>query len=413
MDKEAIAKMQTTLSGMKTKAEEVKAGAKDVEPSSTSQTILDTLTKKILGETGAVSSQQTGIEKMMSEAVASAQGIREAGAKRIGMEAEEGAVTIRERGEQRLTSAQERRGAVGFNPAALKKIQDDTTKQLADLDKRKDQALLENNTALADKISNLQLKAIDFQQKAEQQQFSNLMGMAGLGVDIEREERMESQFTQNLNLQKEQLERNKQSDMAAIALEWGETIREDDTLESLVNRIKPKADAKRRAELAKLVDENTQIDMTNQMDSFLWTAIQDGKTPFEAANDTIFELEDAGFKPTRADWFNAVQRAETYEMMMLQEQESTRKDYDLQVQANLLMATELFGGAQGQAVGGQTTPQTTSGRGMLGTILNELRLVPQRETQPTKTGDRKPDYKFEVAGEEGVFFDTAFGGYAI
>jgi len=310
MDKDKIAQMQDTLAGMKTKAEGVKSGLVDVGKTtshSTQQSVLDVLTKKMLGDGGAVSSADTGIDKFLRETKASAEALRESSASRIEMEAEEQAGLISKAGEQRLTSAQERRGAMGFNPAALKAIQDSTKQQLADLDKRKDQALLENNTALHDKYTNLQLKAYEFQQKAEQQQFSNMLGIGRLVADIGKEERMESQFTQNLNLQKEQLERNKQSDMADIYLEYGLTPQEGDTLGDVVKRAQPKADAKRRAELAKLLknteETEVEVNLSSRIEEFMTVPDEDGNvmTASEAAEMAVAYMEGLGLKATVSD----------------------------------------------------------------------------------------------------------------
>lgn len=289
MNEEQIKQMQATLSGMKTQAEGIKASLAETtnKPPTTSQTILDTLTQKILSSSGAVSSADTGIDKMLKEAYSSAKGIQEAGASRIGLEAEEQAETIKETGTQTLTSAREAQRGFGTNTAALKAIQDSTTKQLNDLDKRKDQALLENNTALVDKISNLQLKAIEFQQQAEQQTFSNILAVGGFELQQQTQERLNQQFLSNLEYQKQTQSFKEKQTIAGIAAEYGLTMDENETLESIVNKVKPMASAIKKAELQKLLETTTKTKTQFNLDSTLTQSLIDGQSPEQAAMNAI------------------------------------------------------------------------------------------------------------------------------
>jgi len=70
----------------------------------------------------------------------------------------------------------------------------------------KQEALLSNNTQFASQLSNLQLQSLQFKQESQQKAFSNMMQVAGLGIQIRSEERAGQQFTQNLKLQRDQME---------------------------------------------------------------------------------------------------------------------------------------------------------------------------------------------------------------
>jgi len=224
---------------------------------------------------------------MLKEAYSSAKGIQEAGASRIGLEAEEQAETIKETGTQTLTSAKEAQRGFGTNTAALKAIQDSTQKQLADLDKRKDQALLENNTVFADKISNLQLKAIEFQQQAEQQTFSNILAVGGFELQQQTQERLNQQFLSNLEYQKQTQSFKEKQTIAGIAAEYGLTMDENETLESIVNKVKPMASAIKKAELQKLLETTTKTKTQFNLDSTLTQSLIDGQSPEQAAMNAI------------------------------------------------------------------------------------------------------------------------------
>jgi len=166
---------------------------------------------------------------------------------------------------------------------------------------------MQNNTQFASQISQLKVDAYTFQQKAEQQTFSNMLGIGNLLATMSQEERLTSQFSDNLNLQKQQLERSTQNDIANIALEYGLSIEEGETLESITEKAQPFASAEQKARLNKLLkdneDTNTEIDLSARIEEFMTVPDENGNvmSASEASEVTLAYMESIGLKPNAKD----------------------------------------------------------------------------------------------------------------
>lgn len=152
--------------------------------------LLETVQNQLLKTSGMVSSSQTGIQEAIGAAITGQQKAGEATTERI--ESQFG----REIGFQREQLGQQRTGVLesrrGFatNTAALRQLDERTEKSLRDLEDRKQEALLSNDATTAQSIGQLQIQAIQFQMQAEQNAFSNLLGISQLAVLAQGEERL-------------------------------------------------------------------------------------------------------------------------------------------------------------------------------------------------------------------------------
>ena len=256
---------------------------------------LQELQNKLLGSMDIVSSADTGIDQAISGAIASNKAAQQAGVSKIESQFDEKIADIKKSGQTAMTSAREAQRGFGTNMAALRQLNEDTDKQVKDYEKMKQEALLSNNTQYASQISNLQLQALQFKQEAQQKSFSNMLQVAGLGVQIRAEERAGQQFEQNLKLQRDQLASNKQSEMLNLAANAGIQLNPGETYESLSTRIA-------NSDITKLQKQKLQAEVSNaqeknQVDTIDFFAnsivsreISNGSNATDAASSAIFEL---------------------------------------------------------------------------------------------------------------------------
>lgn len=160
---------------------------------------METLQNKLLGQADMISSSSTNLESKINEAIG---GVQKAGeASRAALESS----SNREIAFQKEQFAQDRTGVLesqrGFavNQAALTQLDERTEKSLRDMEQRKQELILQGDAATASKISELQFKALEFQQQSQQNAFNNLLGLGqfaqglkGLQLQVKQEARLSS-----------------------------------------------------------------------------------------------------------------------------------------------------------------------------------------------------------------------------
>lgn len=115
---------------------------------------------------------------------------------------------MEEQGSSNIQTQLESRSGFATQMVAFRSLVQTTDKNLNDLKQRKDELIMQNNSAAAAKVADLEFKAIEFRDKAQQQVFSNLLGMANFGMQVKQEERMSKQldFAQATEMNKIKLE---------------------------------------------------------------------------------------------------------------------------------------------------------------------------------------------------------------
>lgn len=224
------------------------------------------LQAKLLGQSDIISSENTNLENKIQEAISSvkssaassAQAITSQYDREIGYQKEQGATAIQ--------TAQEGQRGFAQNTAALQQLTDSTNKQLKDLEMRKQELILQGNAAAASKVADLQLQAIQFHQQAQQQVFSNLLGMANFGLQADAAKRQESQFNRQQQFQED-------SAKATIALQYGVTLKPGDTIQDVIQRAMPFASQKQQLELKQMQSE---IDKNRAQTAAAWADAQTG-----------------------------------------------------------------------------------------------------------------------------------------
>jgi len=219
----------------------------------TTDPFLDQLQQKLLGQAGIISSGQTGLEAKIQEAISGVSKSQEASAAGLEIGAERAISGVREAGAQKLTSARESQRGFGVNRAALKQITDETQKSVRDLEGRKQELILSGEAAAASKIAELQFSALEFQQQAMQQTFSNLLQVGGFAIEKSRESRLQAAQTSQ---EKQQI--------ASIALEFGLPVTEGETLDTIVAKASPFATEQQRLKMQKTRAEIARIQAETQ-----------------------------------------------------------------------------------------------------------------------------------------------------
>jgi len=141
------------------------------------------------------------------------------------------------------------------------------------------------------------------------------MQVAGLGIQIRAEERAGQQFTQNLKLQRDQMESSKQSEMLGLAANAGIQMNPGETYESLSKRIA-------NSDITRLQKEKLQIDINNAKEKnssdisdlyaqqIITSEIADGQTVEQSVTVALLKIKElAGRELTTEESNRVVQMA--------------------------------------------------------------------------------------------------------
>lgn len=211
---------------------------------------LETLQQRLLSQSGSVSSSDSAIEKSIKDSISGIEKSQEASAARI--ESQFGREIDFKRGQQEAQISTQLEGRRGFatNMTALRQLVETTDKQVNDLEQRKQELILQGESAAASRISELQIKQLEFKTEAQQRTFNNLLQMANFGLGLKQEDRLERQqeFTE-------------QQAVGNIALEFGIKPEPGDNLQSMLIKAQPFASEQRALELQKA---QNQIELMNK-----------------------------------------------------------------------------------------------------------------------------------------------------
>ena len=199
------------------------------------------LQKSLLAQSGMVSSASSNIEKSIDEAISGVRRSNEASTARIESE------YSRERSFQlgkNATSEEaffENRTGYATSVTAFTNLREYNAKSIKDLDQRKNELILAGDAAAAGKIAELQLQKLSFEQQAAQQTFQNLLGIGNFSLNVQAGERADR--AQNFQ---------ERSAMGAIALQYGISLQDGDTIDDVVTRAMPMASEEQKLKLEQI-----------------------------------------------------------------------------------------------------------------------------------------------------------------
>lgn len=232
-------------------------------PNSTGDAFLSAIQAKLMEQTGVISSTNSKLESRISAAIAGVNQARDATGQAI--ESQYNREADFQSGQAALGIQNQLEGRVGFatQMVAFRNLVETTDKSLKDLEQRKQELLLQNDAQAAAQVSQLQMKALEFQQQAQQQTFSNLLGIANFGLQSAQEKRLNDQNTL--------AEKKAMSD---IALQYGLEIKPGETIDSITSKAMVFASDEQKARLAKL---NSEIKYTNAQTAKILAGDPDAK----------------------------------------------------------------------------------------------------------------------------------------
>lgn len=150
-------------------------------------------------------------------------------------------------GKNQMTAELESRRGMATNTGIINNIQDQTNKNIADLDEKYQQAISSGDAATASKVADLQLQALQFKQQATQQAFSNQLQIASTMNQAKQTQDAE---------QKQSFD--EQSAVASIGLQFGIPITPGMSLSDVVSKAAPLASQEQQAKLALTIAQTRQ-----------------------------------------------------------------------------------------------------------------------------------------------------------
>lgn len=189
----------------------------------------DTLIQKLLGQSDIISSQSTGLESKINDIISGVKSGETANEGALNLSYQGKEADAQKQGATALLGAQEGQRGFAVNQAALQQIQDQTKKSVNDLEMQKQQLILQGQASAAGQITQLQLQQLQFQQQAQQQVYSNLLGITGISQQKDAAATAAAQFQQQQKFQSTQA-------MGALATQYGLTPRPGESLDSLYAR---------------------------------------------------------------------------------------------------------------------------------------------------------------------------------
>jgi hypothetical protein len=215
---------------------------------------LTTIQKQLLDQSGIISSTSSELETRLSKAMAGVKSSAESSNKAIESEFGREFGYASEQGNLAVQNQLEGRSGFATNLVALRNLVETTDKSLKDMAQRKEELILQNNSQAASKIAELELSAVKFRQDAQQQVFANLLGMSNFALQKKSSDLADKSF----GLQERSQSFQEKQAINNVALQYGLTVNEGDTLESIVTKAMPLASKQKQLELAR-----TQAEINN------------------------------------------------------------------------------------------------------------------------------------------------------
>lgn len=294
-----------------------------------SNKLMESVVGQLFTDSGMVSSSNTEIENAISSAIGSTE--RAVGANTERIESVFDREIESTEGNLRAQRDQFFEGRRGFatSTAALERLNVDTEKTLRDLDQRKQELILQGEATGAERISNLQVQALEFQQQAKQQAFTNMLSIGQFALGVQAQQTAKQQFEQGLKIKQEELAFSQRLAKTDIATQYGLEMEEGDTIESLSTRaatvIQKDKSLDRRvkeAQLAELQRKVNEIDSAKEdlhLDAGLMTFIEGGDNAYTAALSVS----------------NQVGASQEQFQSLLDRAVELKKDYDIKIQEEI------------------------------------------------------------------------------
>lgn len=146
--------------------------------------LLSTIQQQLLDQSGILSSNESEITNRVNASIDSIKTGTEASNKKLQSEFERNASYLGDKFNNDLTEGRAAGAGGIMNFAAFRSLVETTDKSLKDLAQRKEELVLQNNAKAAEKIADLEIKALETKQEASRQYFSNLLGFGNFALNV-------------------------------------------------------------------------------------------------------------------------------------------------------------------------------------------------------------------------------------
>lgn len=209
--------------------------------------VISALQESLISGAQVVSSETTGVEDTISKAIGKVESSQKASEKRIESSFGRQFNYAAEQGQRSVDAFAEARRGFATQQAGLRNLVGETDKFIADLESRREEALLANDSQATQQISQLMIQGEQMKMDALQNTFNNLLAVSSFGLNARQFELGQSESKRQFNLTYElqgeqfQLQKDQQSfternAMAQLATEFGLELAPDDTIDTLVTR---------------------------------------------------------------------------------------------------------------------------------------------------------------------------------
>lgn len=228
--------------------------------------LLSELTDRLMGQSDIVRSGTDRIEDAFEEARQEVRTAYDATQEKTESEFASLREEVESKARQETQTFKESRRGFATNTALLKDMRETHDKKINELSKQEQQAYAQGRADQAERLADLKLKEIEFEQEAEQQIFNNMLQEMTVGFELDQRER----DVQRLDMERQKLLQDQsrinveeKMFMTELASQHGVSVDDDDDFNTLTKKISEK-DLTKREQLeldvmrAKIETEKTQ-----------------------------------------------------------------------------------------------------------------------------------------------------------
>lgn len=238
-----------------------------------SDAFLSAVQGKLLDQSGIISSSNSNLQSQLQAAISGVQTAADKTDQATTSSYDRQIADAQQTGADSIVNGRAAGSGGVLNITALRALTETTDKSLKDLEQRKQELILQNDSAAASKVADLQFQSLKFQQDAQQQTFANLLGMANYG----------QQAQQNQLAQKAQTFQEQQA-LSSVALKYGLTVQPGDTLASVTTRAMPLASKEEALGLAKM---QADINSANAQAAKYMSDVNSAKSGLDALSASV------------------------------------------------------------------------------------------------------------------------------
>lgn len=227
------------------------SGSTAPDPTSGNQ-FMQALQDTLMKQSGIISSSNSNIESSIGAAIkgvndsnaASNAAIESKYGRAIGYQADQNHTAE--------TAFGEKRTGFATPVVAFANLREYNQKSIRDLEDRKNELIMQGDSAAAGKVADLQLQKLQFEQQAAQKTFDNLLSTGTFALNADKQ-----QFDKGIASRQETRAEKAQSftersAIGAVALQYGLQVEPGDTIDSVISRAAPMASSEQKLKLEQM-----------------------------------------------------------------------------------------------------------------------------------------------------------------